>query len=82
MKNQIMLNHRLTKLQIFFACTILLPFTMILGIVWLCQAYHRCFHEESATEDGRVRVTGSLDKSHRAAVAEHDSWLLPVNLSA
>jgi|688.fasta_scaffold39872_4 hypothetical protein len=82
MKNRTTLNLSLTTLQIFFACTVLLPFTMTLGIVWLCQAYHRCLPEKRAPEEGRVPWIRNSASSERATVVEHESILLPIYLSA
>lgn len=75
-------HHSLTPLQIFLACTLLLPFTITLGIVWLCMVYHRNLHQGMMLEEGHVCLTRSQVGSDGAAVLEQSSMLLPVYLSA
>jgi hypothetical protein len=82
MKKQTEENLSLTSLQLFLACTLLLPFTITLGIVWLCLVYHRNLHKGSMQEEGQLRLTRSPVGSDGVAVLEHSSTLLPAYLSA
>lgn len=71
----------LSPLQIFFACTLLLPFTLTLGVVWLCQAYHRSLQQQRGHTESSNPWSRSLASSDGAAVLEQDSVLLPVRLA-
>jgi uncharacterized paraquat-inducible protein A len=66
----------LSILQIVFAVTFLLPITIVLGIAWLCQAYHRSLETHRNHELSAMGMHGRAMMNDGAVVLEGDTILL------
>lgn len=77
MKRDATSNGQFSATQLLLAVTVLLPFTLVLGVAWLCQAYHRRIKslDSNATK-------GIHDGLSGAAASESRSLPLPVCLAA
>lgn len=81
MKKQTNAKVAVTSIQILFGCTFLLPLTIVLGVVWLCQVYHRCIEKQSRHQKGADCLNPISKLCDGAAAREPGSVLLPVYFS-
>lgn len=80
MKSSCIPGLQVSAIQLFCAVTFLLPFTLVLGVVWLCQVYHRRNGNRLTTAD-ELGANGGREMRGGAAVNDNQLLLLPVCLS-
>lgn len=68
-------SFRLGPLELLLACTVLLPFTVVIGLAWVCQIGH-------ARIEASVLASRAMNSCSREQVAGNESSLrLPLGLS-
>lgn len=77
MKRDSTSGMQLSATQLLLALTVLLPFTLVLGVVWVCQAYHRRIKSTDFSD-----TNGIQDGPSGAATKETHASPLPVCLAA
>jgi hypothetical protein len=81
MKNSSSSGLQVSAIQLFCAVTFLLPFTLVLGVAWLCQVYHHRNGKRLTTAD-ELGANGGRETRGVVVVNDNQSLLLPVCLSA